>query len=84
MKSTTRRPFAAEAAEDRRVIADLEIRKVVREHIPIHSGGTEVKTLGEVVDGIIADALRGRQEIQAFTIEVSESWWADLSREFPE
>ena len=54
-------------------IGGIEITKVVRQFIPIKSGG--LMTIGEIVDGHLKNCALNGDEVQQFSLNLEPDYW---------
>lgn len=57
----------------------LEVRKVVREHIPVHADADGHNTVGGYIDSVLADTAIEGGEVQSLTLELTEEYWKRLA-----
>lgn len=73
---------ASEASETKHRIqvADLVVEVVQRRHVPIYRDDDGMKSYGQIVDGVISDALTAGEQIRSFTLEIPDDTWDDMKR----
>lgn len=73
-------PFSPDDFEkvraDGDTVALLTVSRIVRDHVQIKHGGH--KSIGAVVDDMIADAIENDEQIEGFELTIPQHQWHDL------
>lgn len=64
-----------------RQIGTFEVRKIVREFVPIVADPHAHKTFGGMLDDILMDCATESQEVQSIGFEIAEDAWREFDAE---
>lgn len=70
-----------EAFDSTRIhIGGIEIKKVVRQHVPLYAGESGGLTMGAMIDKHMEEAALAGEEVQSLSFELTEDYWQSFAK----